>query len=109
MTTLEAQEEYILDAFVNGLHNVHLENETLTAAYEQAYTCELAIHQSSSYFQPDTVGAALKQPVPTIPPPYDDSTYSPAQDVPPLNTPEQPVTAASTKWTCYYCGLNLHS
>ena len=76
MTALEAQEQHILDAFINGLRNTQirqclLENKTLRlrTANEQAYIFECAIQQSSSYLQPDTVGTALNPPVPIAPPP----------------------------------------
>ena len=66
MKALEAQEQHILDAFINGFHNTQirqhlLENKTLTlrTAYKQAYIFESAIQQSSSYLQPDTMGAVL--------------------------------------------------
>lgn len=75
MTALEAQEQHILDTFINGLRNTQirqrlLEYKTLTlrTAYEQAYIFESAIQQSSSYLQPDTMGAALNPPVHTTPP-----------------------------------------
>ena len=106
MTALEAQEQHILDAFINGLHNTQirqrlLENTTLTlkTAYEQAYIFESAIQQSSSYLQPDTVGAAFNPSIPTTPPPHDDS---------PTKLQEQSVTAALKSDTSYFCGLSKH-
>lgn len=97
----ETQEEHTLDVFVKGLYNVQLrqrllENTThpLKAAYEHAYTCGFPIQHSNWNYQSDTVGAALKQPVPTLLPLNDESIYSPAQDTSPLNSLELPFTAA---------------
>ena len=65
VTATQTRDEYIRDAFINGITSNHirqrlLENKTLdlNTAYDQTLTLEMAQRQLASYSQPDSVTAS---------------------------------------------------
>ena len=66
VTATQLRNEYIRDAFINGITSYHikqrlLENKTLdlNTAYDQALTLEMARRQLVSYSQPDSLTASV--------------------------------------------------
>ena len=66
VTATQARDEYIRDAFINGITSNYirqrlLENKTLdlNTAYDQAFTLEMAQRQLASYSQPNSQTASI--------------------------------------------------
>ena len=66
VTATQARDEYIRDAFINGITSNHirqrlLENKTLdlNTAYDQSLTLEMAQKQLASYSQPNSLTASV--------------------------------------------------
>ena len=103
VTATQARDEYIRDAFINGITSNHirqrlLENKTLdlNTAYDQALTLEMAQRQLASYSQPNSVTASVS----TVRTEETDDCISVCD--------EQPTVPAISGQKCFFCGNQRH-
>lgn len=106
VTAIQARDEYVRDAFINGITSDPirqrlLENKSLDlhTAYEQARTLEMAQKQLASYARPDSLTASIS------------TTRSEETDNGQLQQPahdELPTVAALSGQKCFFCGNQRH-
>ena len=103
VTATQARNEYIRDAFINGITSNHirqrlLENKTLdlNTAYDQALTLEMAQSQLASYSQPNSLTASVS----TVQTEETDDCI--------FVCDEQPTVAAISGQKCFFCGNQRH-
>ena len=103
VTATQARDEYIRNAFINGITSNHirqrlLENKTLDlkTAYDQALTLEMAQRQLASYSQPNSLTASVS----TVRTEETDDCISVCD--------EQPTVAAISGPKCFFCGNQRH-
>ena len=100
------KEEYIRDAFINGLRSQQirqrlLENKTLelTAAFDQARALDVAQQSLESYSVPVTAAAV---------PPETAAAALGVQQGDNQSPDESQLSAASARQKCFFCGRNRH-
>ena len=103
VTAIQVRDEYIRDAFINGITSNHIrqrlqENKTLdlNTAYDQALTLEIAQRQLASYSQPNSLTASVS----TVRTEETDDCISVCD--------EQPTVAAISGQKCFFCGNQRH-
>ena len=103
VTATQARDEYIRDAFINGITSNHirqrlLENKTLDlkTAYDQALSLEMAQRQLASYSQQNSLTASVS----TVRTEETDDCTSVCD--------EQPTVAAISGPKCFFCGNQRH-
>lgn len=104
VTAIQARDEYIRDAFINGISSNHirqrlLENKTLDlgTAYDQALTLEMAQKQLASYSQQNSLNASASTARTEV---TDD------EDQP--GGYEEHTVAAISGQKCFFCGNQRH-
>ena len=103
VTATQARDEYIRDAFINGITSNHirqrlLENKTLDlyTAYDQALPLEMAQRLLASYSQQNSLTASVS----TVRTEETDDCMSVCD--------EQPTVAAISGQKCFFCGNQRH-